>query len=401
MLNILRRPASDNAWLYHTLVYYLTFIALGASSAIIGTTIQDLAENVDKTKSEISFILAASGLGYFIGSYITGRLFDRIRPYSYLILCILAVPVAMFMIPLVGWSVLFGPLFLLLGMSQSGMDVGSNTLIVWVHGDAVDPFMNGLHFFWAFGACLSPLLVDQLRKAGGVELAYWGIGSLMVIPLLWLLMLRWNNFPDPEPPKSDFKSQEEEINNANKMLVYAIALFFFLYVGVEASFLNWIYSYTTDTGLGDEQTATYITTAFWVTFTFGRLLGAPLATRFNPNQILYADLFICLAGVGTILLSHTQTALWIGTMIFGFGNASVFATMLTFAKRRMTITSWVTSRFFLGLSFAGALIPWLVGLGFEPFGESVLMWSVLVMTLGCLALLTLLIAYWPYQEKVA
>jgi FHS family Na+ dependent glucose MFS transporter 1 len=397
MLNILRKPASHNAWLYHTLVYYLTFIALGASSAIIGTTIQDLADNVNQSKSDISFILGASGFGYFLGSYLTGYLFDRLRPYSYLLICILIVPLVMFFIPLVGWSALFVPLFLLLGMSQSGMDVGSNTLIVWVHSNAVDPFMNGLHFFWAFGAFLSPLLVNQLTLAGGVEWAYWGVGALMVIPLTWLLILRWNNVADPVSPQHG-KSQAETEAEVNHTLVYAIAFFFFLYVGIEASFLNWIYSYTTDTGLGDRQTASYVTAAFWGTFALGRLLGVPLATRFSPNQILFADLFICLAGIGVILASHTQTALWIGTIIFGFGNASIFATMLTFAKRRMTITSWVTSRFFLGLSAAGTLIPWFIGQGFEQFGEQLLMWSILVMTLGCIALLVGLIAYAPYQE---
>jgi len=43
---------------------------------------------------------------------------------------------------------------LVLGCAQAGIDVGGNTLLVWLHRDKVPPFMNGLHLFWGLGSIL-------------------------------------------------------------------------------------------------------------------------------------------------------------------------------------------------------------------------------------------------------
>jgi hypothetical protein len=43
-------------------------------------------------------------------------------------------------------ALLAGAIFAL-GMAEGALDVGGNTLLVWVHQEKVGPFMNGLHFF--------------------------------------------------------------------------------------------------------------------------------------------------------------------------------------------------------------------------------------------------------------
>ena len=61
-------------------------------------------------------------------------------------------------------------------------------------------------------------------------------------------------------------------------------LFYFLYIGYEAGFGVWIYTYALKLGLGTEITAAYLTSAFWAAFTFGRFLGIPTARRFSSGS---------------------------------------------------------------------------------------------------------------------
>jgi FHS family Na+ dependent glucose MFS transporter 1 len=55
-------------------------------------------------------------------------------------------------------------LIFLIGIMQSSIDVGENTLMVWLHGNKVAPFMNGLHFSFGIGSFTAPLIIAQSLK---------------------------------------------------------------------------------------------------------------------------------------------------------------------------------------------------------------------------------------------
>src|SRR5512136_3335873 len=69
-------PASANKPA-QTALYYAAFIALGLASASLGPTLGGLAQHTHTRLSEISFVFAASRLGYLIGSFVGGRIYDR------------------------------------------------------------------------------------------------------------------------------------------------------------------------------------------------------------------------------------------------------------------------------------------------------------------------------------
>ena len=81
-------------------------------------------------------------------------------------------------------------ILLVLGMVQSTLDVGGNTLLVWVHRAGVGPYMNGLHLFWGLGATLSPVLIAQaISISGGITWAYWLLALLFLPVAIWVLLL--------------------------------------------------------------------------------------------------------------------------------------------------------------------------------------------------------------------
>ncbi|MEI2692738.1 MAG: MFS transporter [Anaerolineae bacterium] len=102
---------------------------------------------------------------------------------------------------------LLAALMLVMGLAAGSIDVGGNTLLVWIHGDQAGPRMNALHFFFGVGALLAPIFVAQaIGLTGGVTWAYWLL-ALLVLPAM-VLFLR---LPSPVAPARIAQARSEPI----------------------------------------------------------------------------------------------------------------------------------------------------------------------------------------------
>ena len=70
-------PSSNNR-LPVTLTYFSVFVALGLAGVIVGPTLQGLAAHTGATLAQISALFTLRSLGYMIGSYLSGRIYDRV-----------------------------------------------------------------------------------------------------------------------------------------------------------------------------------------------------------------------------------------------------------------------------------------------------------------------------------
>jgi fucose permease len=379
-----------------TIGYYVAFVALGLINASLGPTLPGLAERTHTQIGEIGFLFTARSFGYLIGSLIGGRLYDRVPGHRVMGLMLIAVTIMMGIAPLVPLLWLLTLALLALGVAEGAVDVGGNTLLVWVHREKVGPFMNGLHFFFGVGAFLSPIIVAQaMLRGGGILAAYWALG-LLVLPIgLWLLRL-------PSPAVQTTNVDDPSNGRVNHLLVVLIGLFFFLYAGAEIGFGGWIFTYALKTNLADEAMAAYLNAGFWGAFTLGRLLAIPIATRLRPRAILSIDLIGGLVSVGLILLGANSLLLtWLGTLGFGLALASTFPTTLSFAERRMTITGQVTSWFFVGASLGAMFWPWLMGQLFEAIAPIAMMITIAGVLMAAFAVFLVLMSFSKATKPIA
>jgi len=354
--------------------YYVAFIALGLTTASLGPTLPGLAENTASTLQQISYLFTTRSLGYLIGSYVGGFVYDRKIPGHYIMsVMLLLMGVLLALAPTVSLLWVLSALLLLLGMAEGGLDVGGNTLLVWAYREKVGPFMGGLHFFYGVGAFLSPVIVSQmvLLYGGNIRPAYWLLALLMLPAIVWLLRL-------PSPlPATDAKGQP--VGRSNPVMLALIVAFFFLYVGAEGSFGGWIYTFVIKRQLAGVDVAGYLNSTYWAALTLGRLVSIPLMARYRPATILFADLLGSILSVGLILaFPDSLTVFAIGVFGAGFCMASVFPVTLVLAERRMRITGSVTAWFFVGASAGGMFFPWLIGQMFEGTGPLVLITIIFV-----------------------
>lgn len=355
-----------------TAVYYLVFILLGLTLAAEGPTLLKLAEHTASEIDEISLIFFFGALGYLAGSYTSGVLYDRLPGHQLMSAMLVLLGIFIIFVPLATSLVVLIGIVLVLGFAKGALDVGGNTLLLWLHNEKVGPFMNGLHAFFGLGAAIAPLIVARVLDAtGDVHWAFW-IFSIMAFPIAFLV---WR-LPSPQPRPVPAEHRETGV----PMLPIAImVLCFVLYVGAEVSYGNWIYAYAVKLGLYTEITANSLNSAFWGFFTVGRLLAIWISTRLRPLTILYLDFVGCiLSMVLIVLFRDSATMLRVGSILLGLSFASIFPTFITLSEERMHVTGTITGWFLVGGSIGGMIVPVLIGQAFDRFGPTSMIMIVFV-----------------------
>jgi len=392
-----RRPSLNNPAptlpkpLTATLAYYAAFITLGATISIGGPALPWLAQHTASRLDQISIIFVAGSLGYMLGSQLSGRAYDRFPGHRIQALGLLVASLSAALVPVLHSLWFLVAALFLLGTAQGALDVGCNTLLTWIHGEKVGPFMNGLHFFFGVGSFVAPLVFARVvLAANDIRWAYWFF-SLLALPIAgWLWFL-----PSPQIRK---KAPEAASGGSNKGLFLLIVFFFVVYVGLEVGFGNWIYTFSTRLQLASETGAAYLTSAFWGAFTVGRLLGIGISSRLRPQTILLTDLTGSLAAFAILLAwPDSPLALWAGTIVLGLSIASIFATAMAFAEQRLRLTGVLIGWILVGGGIGGMFFPWLIGQLFERISPRITMPVLLANTLIEFGLLLALIL--PLQKK--
>jgi len=363
-----------------TAAYYASLALLGLAGAAEGPSLPTLAQHTASPLNRIGLLFVADSLGYLIGSMGGGRLYDKLPGHRLMSIMFLLILAGAVFFPVAPYLWLLLALGFLMGIGKGAVDVGSNTLLQWVHGEGVSPFMNGLHFAYGLGAFIAPLLLAQIiLLTHEIHWVFWILAILIAPMAIWLWFL-----PGPAPQTQDGSATAGAVP---LVPVLIMILAFVLYVGAELGFSNWIYTYAVTLNLANTVTAAYLTSAYWASFTLARLLGIWVSTRLRSRTILFIDFAGCLISLGLIAIARDSAAmLWVGSISLGLATASIFPTLLLLAGEKLKVTGTITGLFLLGSGVGSMLLPWLIGNAFTSVGPHAMINILFIdMALGLLA----------------
>ncbi len=374
--------------LYQTIGYFAGLFVLGLFSSVLGPTLPGLAELTRVPLAQISLLFTLRSFGYMMGSLLGGYLYDHRSGHKILVMALCVMAVAYFFIPITPLLLLMLGLMFLVGASEGTLDVGSNTLLVWVHRHKVGPYMNALHFFFGIGAFIGPVIIAQvLGLSGRITAAYWIVAVCALPVAVWVARLA-------SPSAQVDLTKDVQKGDSSPWLLMLVVLFFFLYVGAEVAYGGWIYTYTLTLNLASAANSAYLTSLFWGSFMIGRLVGIPIAARFSAYRVLTVDLLGCLASISLLMIwPESLTAVILCTIGIGLSMASIFPTTIVWVERQMTITGRSARWFFVAAGAGGMFLPWLVGQYFETVGPQVMTWLIIVDLLFCAVIFALLVRY--------
>ncbi len=365
--------------------YYLSYIALGTVTPSLGTALPFLAERAGVTLDIASTLFSVRALGFLLGSYVTGRLLERLPAHGVIQASLLALAVVVLflaVVPQFAWLLL---ILLLIGFFGAWLDVGSNILIVWQLKHRVSPFLTGLHCIWGVGALITPLIIVQLQSRTGTLVAPFAVIALIVSASA-LLYIR---LPSP----SSVQTTTNQRAPLPKVPLVTLMAMLFLAGTLEMAMSGYIVSYLLTTELSTPQVAGGVASTFYIAITCTRLVAVFLLMRF-PNQTVVILALVLVTGAATIvlLLPGSLLVVWGAVICCGIGEASLFPLTLALAPQYMTAVSRATSFMFVGVSLGSLTIPLLIGHLFanSPVGPQVIWYYTLggaLLYTGCLLIL--------------
>ncbi|XDB53676.1 hypothetical protein AB1E18_007193 [Capra hircus] len=378
-----------------TVLLCAAFLGLGMSVAILGPTFQDLATNVNRNISSLSLIFVGRAFGYLGGSVIGGVLFDSMNHFLLLGVSMFATTVGLYLVPFCKTAVLLIVMMSTFGVSIGILDTGGNVLILAIWGDKGAPHMQALHFSFALGAFLAPLLAklalgttvsaenhteadfnqsafNQSPEADSETLfgipddmnllwAYAVIGAYIFVVALFFFALFLKKSSKQE--KARTSAQRFRRAKYHNTLLCLLFLFFFFYVGAEVTYGSYVFSFATTHAGMKESEAAGLNSIFWGTFAACRGMAIFFATCLQPGtMIVLSNIGSLTSSLFLVLFNKSPVCLWIATSVYGASMATTFPSGVSWIEQYTTIHGKAAAFFVVGAALGEMAIPAVIGI---------------------------------------
>uniref|UniRef100_A0A8D0BVQ0 Major facilitator superfamily domain containing 4B n=1 Tax=Salvator merianae TaxID=96440 RepID=A0A8D0BVQ0_SALMN len=367
------------------------FLGLGMSIAILGPTFQDLAANVNRNVSQISYIFVGRSLGYFGGSLTGGILFDCMNAQLLLGLSMVGTAVGLYAIPWCKKALLLTSMMSVIGFAMGILDTGGNVLALDTWQAEAAPHMQALHFAFALGAFMAPILAkmtlgsstadfqvhldvggdNQTVTAGSASVwklhlgsnfvwSYMFIGTYLLLVAFFFFILYLRS--SPVQGRTKLSMQRYRIAKYHCVLISLLSVFFFWYVGAEVTYGSYIFTYAKAYAAMKEHEAAGLNSLFWGAFAACRGLAICFAAcSFPGSMILLSIIGTTISSLFLVLFNTHPISLWLGSAVYGASMATIFPSGISWIEQYTTIQGKSASLFVVGAALGEMCVPALVG----------------------------------------
>ncbi|KAL4239899.1 hypothetical protein ACF0H5_000698 [Mactra antiquata] len=416
----------------------LTWLALSSYTEIYGPTLIDLKLKLNANYEDVAIATSGRSYGWFPGSIVGGLLVDKFGGYCHLMIAValdMAAGATM-AIPLVH-NVTYTWVFCFIGgCMESILNIAGTRIVfnIWKE-KSVSPLML-IHLGYGIGSFIVPLysnpfLADELHVSQNItniegkststsfpwnnttseptygtsriEYAY-GISTAIVASLsivFYVYQIRRSQASlkiDPHDVKTGAASVEGEpkrktvlemINPAtcaNGRMFYGMQILFLIFLyfgnlgGGDRMIGSFIRSYSVDQLHFSKTSASLINTAYWISFSIGRLLFSVIS-RFVSVRVLLIVQATGMAVSSTLLMflaDDDSLSFWIIIQGFAFFSSSTWPTGVAWTDYHIELTGLGMTWQILGASVGGICHLRLIGYLYEHVGPI----SFLYQTLG-------------------
>ena len=378
---ITRAQLSRIASWMRTTGYFLSMATFGLIGSSLGPILPELAAQVSTPLNVISAIFTARAGGFLVGSFLSGKIFDRFKGHLYLVVCFIIQAMILAFIPFVVDFWLLASLLFISGITLGFVVVGASTYIVWEHAENPAPWVSAQSFLNGVGNFLSPLIVSLVISSYGEYARSFWIFALVSIVLSALFLYT----PSPKIRESQKETTDMEALDVKNTLVYMVALIFLLYTGSEVTYNSWVFTMSTTAYPLTATAGRLLNSLFWGALAIGRIFVGILSRRVQPARILTVSFSgAVISFLLAVIIPGSAVILWISTISAGLCMAVIFPTLTLYADRRLRLTSNMTGTFFMATSVGGMLMPWIAGQAFTLLNPH---WVKVVTALGLAAAL--------------
>ena len=317
------------------LIAYLIFIAIGIATGLLNIAWTYMQPTFGVSLDSLGTLLFAAMLGGLIAAFMSGALIGRFSVGP-----VLVGGMAFAGIGLLGyaaapvWIALLAVAFIT-SIGKGTMDAGLNNFVSSNYGSSQ---MNWLHACWGIGLTIAPAVVTYfiLDAENGWRFSYI-ISGLMILLLglvIFFTLAQWK-IAEPQRGTAEPPTRTPLGRTLRRPIVLIGMLFFFLYGGAEigtGQLVNTLFIEAR--GIPQEIASTWVS-AYWGSFTLGRMLMGLLAMRIGDRQLLSISFFLSVSGALLLLIDVSEILSFIGLLGIGFGLAAVFPILISQTPARV------------------------------------------------------------------
>ncbi|XP_056670333.1 sodium-dependent glucose transporter 1B [Monodelphis domestica] len=337
-----------------------------------------------------------------------GHLHGAVRCFPGDALSILGTSFGLYLLPFCKKAILLVVLMAGLGISTGMVSIGGNVIILHIWRGEAAPHLQALHFTFALGAFLAPLLaklalgssgpsenhtiadmsnhselspppVADLEAIFGVPAnenllwAYMVIGTYVLVIFFFFIILFFQKSPNQEKTKAT--AQKSRTAKHKNVLLGLLFVFFFFYVGAEVTYSSYIFSFAMlHAGMSESQAAG-LNSAFWGTFAACRGMAICFATCMKPGtMIVLCNVGSLASSLLLVIFDKNHICLWVATAVYGASMATTFPSGISWIEQYVTIKGKAAALFVIGAALGSMVIPAVVGVlqGKYPYLPGVL-----------------------------
>jgi fucose permease len=357
---------------------YVGFVSLGLPDAVIGVAWPSVRDAFGLPQGAAGLVFVAAGLGYFVTSFLSGRLTQALGIGLLLAASTALVAAAMFGFASSPLWPLFVACAVVHGLGSGAIDSGLNGYAAHYLSAR---HMNWLHACYCFGAMLGPLLMTAVLTEGyHYPTGYAIVGGVMLALSVVFVATgpKWGQASATAEASGPRVGTRAAIRHPAVLVQMGV---FFLYTGLEMTLSQWAFTVLTESRGVARGPAGVAVGLYWGSIGAGRVMFGLIADRVGIDRLLRGCLLAAAAGAGLIAVPLPSEAAFAGLALAGVGLAPVFPCLMTRTPQRLgTALSAHAIGFQVGAAMIGAaavpgalgLIAGGVGLEAVPVGAAVL-----------------------------
>lgn len=245
------------------------------------------------------------------------------------------------------------------GLGYGLITPGTNLYVAEAGGARSASLLSLLNFTWGAGAmACSPLIAIALRsnRLPGLLICYAIFGGLLALALLFA---RFN----AEQHQQTVERAGAAPPAVGRGVTIALAMLFFIYVGMETSIGVWSAEYSRRIASGITNITTLAPMFFYAGLTAGRGLAPLILLSLPEGHLVLAALSLTELGATVLIFSTSLKVAIAGVFVAGLGCASIYPIYIAWLSKWYGTRAKRIGGFLFALaSLGGSAGPWLVGI---------------------------------------
>lgn len=365
-----------------TYVAYISFIPIGIATVLLGPMLPALSARWSLNYAQAGALFNAQYLASTCAVACSGVLAARWGFRFPMKVGLLLVTVGLL-------CLLSGPKVVgILSIASYGAGLGlavpaANLLVAAANPERRSATLSLLNFYWSLGAIACPFFTAAAAKSGHLPtflavVAAFSLAIAIGIALMPGSIREPAAIRDAQPMLPLIRQRMREF--------LTLALLFFLYVGSENGFGQWMASYAKSLGTLTLAMALATPSFFYASLTLGRWIAPVLLRTIDDVRLVQVGTLLACAGITGLIFSHALPGVLASACAAGLGLSSVYPITISILSRQFESAS-IGSVMFTLSNVGGGLLPWIVGLSSNRFGT--LKAGILVPLLGCIGMFLL------------